>query len=169
MKPTPIRLRAADLKPVLAGLGKAASPRGSSPALQCVKVETPGRDRVRLSATDGHLTLSVEVPAQTDRKGEPFLVPLGHLRDLAQGTRAGDELSLGPVASAPAISEFPEPPAFRATPIPLPDTAVTGLVHAFQCASNDTTRHVLQGAYLDTSGQGPQAHRIVGTDGRHLF
>src|SRR5690606_8578442 len=44
-----------------------------------------------------------------------------------------------------------------------------GLVHAFACASSDETRHILQGAFLDTSGKGRNAHRIVGTDGRHLF
>lgn len=169
MKQTPIRIRAGDLKPAVAGLGKLASRKGTLPVLRHVKVETPKRDTLRFTSTDLDVTFSIEVPALLEKKAEPFLLPLERLRDLVRQTRAGDELSFGPLAKAPPIGEFPETTAFRAAPIPLPDSAASGLVHAFACASSDETRHILQGAFLDTSGKGAKAHRIVGTDGRHLF
>jgi hypothetical protein len=51
----------------------------------------------------------------------------------------------------------------------LPEPVVTSLLRAFACASQDPTRAVLRSACLDTSGTGEKAHRIVGTNGRHLF
>lgn len=169
MKPPPIRVRAGDLRPAVAGLGKLVPHKGTLPVLQCVKVETPKRDTLRLTATDLDVTLTLELPAALEKKVAPFLLPLERLRDLVRQTRAGDELGLGPVKSAPDIREFPETALFRSSPIRLPDSAASGLVQAFACASHDTSRHVLQGAFLDTSGKGKNAHRIVGTDGRHLF
>lgn len=169
MKQTPIRIRAGDLKPAVAGLGKLASRKGTLPVLQCVKVETPKRDTLRLTATDLDVTFTIEVPAQLEKKADPFLLPLERLRDLVRQTCAGDELRFGPLAKAPPVGEFPETTVFRASSIPMPDSAASGLVHAFACASSDASRHILKGAFLDTSGKGPKAHRIVGTDGRHLF
>jgi hypothetical protein len=173
-KHTPIQIRAGDLKPAIAGLGKLITTRAKLPALQCVKVETLKRDTLRLTGTDLTVTLALalEVPAKLNEKVEPFLVPLVRLRNLTRQTRAGDLLTLGPAAKAPTVGEFPETTSFRASSIPLPDTAATGLQRAFACASRDITRHILQGAFLDTSGKGPaksNPHRIVGTDGRHLF
>ncbi|MDF1862593.1 MAG: DNA polymerase III subunit beta [Verrucomicrobiales bacterium] len=168
-----IQIRAGDLKPVVAGLGKLIPRKASLPALQCVKVEMVKRDTLRLTATDLNLTLAIEVPATVGKGVEPspapFLIPLERLRDLVRRTGANEALDLGPAVKAPAPDEFPEATTFRASPIPLPDSAASGLVHAFACASRDTTRHILQGAFLDTSGKGAKAHRIVGTDGRHLF
>lgn len=165
----PIQIRAGDLKPAVAGLGKLATRKPAVPALRCAKAETPKRDTLRLTFTDLDLTLAVEVPAKMARKAEPFLVPLDHLRDLTRQTRAGDPLALVPPSSAPEVGDFPDIPAFRSRRIPLPDTAADGLLRAFSCASGDPTRYVLKGAFIDTSGTGPRAHRIVGTDGRHLF
>ena len=169
----PIQIRAGDLKPVVAGLGKLISRSASLPALQCVKVEMVKRDTVRLTATDLNLTLAIEVPATLGKGGEPlpapFLIPLERLRDLVRQTGANEAVHFGPVAKAPALDEFPEAVTFRASPIQLPDSAASGLVHAFACASRDKTRYILQGAFLDTTGKGAKAHCIVGTDGRHLF
>lgn len=169
MKPTPIEIRAGDLKPVVAGLGKLISRKAALPALQCVKADTPKPDILRLTATDLSLTLAVEIPVKTAQRSAPFLVPIERLRDLVRHAQAGEVLRLAPVASAPALDQFPAKPAWNGLAIALPDSAAAGLVRAFQCASGDTTRHVLQGAFLDTSGKGSKAHRIVGTDGRHLF
>ena len=169
MKQTPLEIRAGDLKPVVAGLGKLLSRKPTLPALQCVKVERLNRDTLRLSATDLSLTLAVEVAATIPETMNPFLVPMERLRDLVRQSRADERLPLAPVSSAPSLDQFPDIPTFRAAAIPLPDSAAAGLVQAFQCASQDATRQVLRGAFLDTSGKGSKAHRIVGTDGRHLF
>ena len=167
---TPIQIRAGDLKSAIAGLGKLI-PRSQSslPVLQCVKVEMPKRDILRFTATDLHLTLTLDVPAMWEKKFEPFLVSMPRLREMTRQTRADELLTIGPVAKTPPLEEFPDTSVFRASPIELPDPAVAGLVHAFACSSQDESRHILRGAFLDTSGKGSRAHRIVGTDGRHLF
>ncbi|MCB1064709.1 MAG: hypothetical protein KDN20_17545 [Verrucomicrobiae bacterium] len=168
-KPISTEIRAGDLKPAITGLGKLINTRSKLPALQYVKVEAKDRDTLRLTATDLSLTLSVEVPAKGHRKGGSFLVAMDRLRDLARHTRADEVLTIDPRAGGPNLDEFPEAPAFRGSSIEFPDSAAKGLLRAFTCASHDATRHILQGAYLDTSGKGNKAHRIVGTDGRHLF
>ncbi|MCB1132632.1 MAG: hypothetical protein KDN05_16010, partial [Verrucomicrobiae bacterium] len=145
-KQTSIEIRAGDLKPVIAGFGKLISRKATLPALQCVKIESPKRDTLRLTATDLSLTLSVEVPAKLEQRIEPFLIPLDRLRDLARNTGAGEVLNLGTTKQTPAIDDFPEAFTFRASAIELPDSAATGLLRAFACASHDTTRHLLQGA-----------------------
>ncbi|MEM6914946.1 MAG: hypothetical protein AAF491_00165 [Verrucomicrobiota bacterium] len=167
---TPIQIRAGDLKPAVAGLGKLI-PRSqnSLPVLHCVKVEMPKQGILRFTATDLNVTLTLDVTATWEKKVEPFLVPMHRLREITQQTRADDQLTISPVAKTPPIEEFPDTSGFRASPIELSDSAVAGLVHAFACSSRDESRHILRGAFLDTSGKGPKAHRIVGTDGRHLF
>ncbi|MCB1234162.1 MAG: hypothetical protein KDM91_03740, partial [Verrucomicrobiae bacterium] len=169
MKPTSLEIRAGDLKPTVAGLGKLISRKAALPALQCVKIETPKPDILRLTATDLSLTLAVDIPVKTTQRSAPFLVPIERLRDLVRHAKAGEVLRLASVAGAPAPAEFPGAPDWSAPATALPDSAAAGLVRAFRCASSDTSRQVLRGAFLDTSGKGPKAHRIVGTDGRHLF
>jgi hypothetical protein len=52
-------------------------------------------------------------------------------------------------------------------PVRLDDAFKVALQQAFDCASVDSGRYVLQGACLDVSNK--EAHYVVGTDGRHLF
>jgi len=166
-QPSPsIGIRAGDLKPAVTGLGKLLTRRTRRPVLRCVKVETPRRDTLRLTATDGALFLTVDAPARPARKVDPFLLPVERLRDLVRETRAGDELALAPGPGAPPVAEFPGPPRLRAAPAELPDATVTGLLRAFACASGEERRYVLQGAFLEP---GKRTARLVGTDGRHLF
>ncbi len=165
----PIEIRAGDLKPVLSGLGKLIPRKTSLPVLGCVKVEAAGAGLVRLTATDLDLTLSVEIPATVDKGLAPFLLPLPRLREMVHGLRADETVPLGPVPKVPTAAEFPEFAQVRTPGLTLPDPVVTSLLRAFACASQDSARAVLRGACLDTSGVGEKAHRIVGTNGRHLF
>lgn len=165
----PIEIRAGDLKPVIAGLAKVIPTKGTLPALRCVKVEALNRKTVQLTATDLEVTLRIEVPATTPPKMNPFLLPLDALRDRVKGHKVGETVCLGPITKAIPPTEFPTTSGFRAAPIPLPDEVATSLLRAFTSASQDPTRHILRGAYLDTTGKRPKSHRIVATDGRQLF
>jgi len=170
--PQPIEIRAGDLKPALAGLGKLIPRRPSLIVLGCVKIEPNGKDSLRLTATDLDLTLSVEIPALLDhgrKEIAPFLLPLPSLRKIVAELRSDEMVRLGPAIKAPPAAEFPEIPMVRTPGLTLPETVVTSLLRAFACASQDSTRAVLRSACLDTSGTGDKAHRIVGTNGRHLF
>lgn len=165
----PIQLLAGDLKPVVAGLGKLIPRSPSLAVLGCVKVEAWGPQSVRLTATDLDLTLSVDVLSTAEKGLAPFLLPLARLRELVTGLRSDEVVPLSPSIKAPPVGEFPEIPQVRTPGLTLPEPVVTSLLRAFACASNDPTRVVLRSACLDTSGTGEKAHRIVGTNGRHLF
>jgi DNA polymerase III sliding clamp (beta) subunit (PCNA family) len=167
--PQPIEIRAGDLKPALAGLAKLIPRSPSLIVLGCVKIEPNGKDSLRLTATDLDLTLSVEIPAKVERAITPFLLPLPRLREMVAEMRSDETVRLGPAIKAPPAAEFPEIPMVRTPGLTLPETVVTSLLRAFACASQDSTRAVLRSACLDTSGTGDKAHRIVGTNGRHLF
>lgn len=166
---TPIHIRAGDLKPALVGLGKVANPKATLPVLQCIRVEALSASTAQLTASDLDFHLDVTVPIEAGKKGEPFLLSLASIRDQMRGFKANDTVHLAPHAKAPPAKEFPEAPAFRATPIPFSEDMSASLLRAFTCASHDTTRYVLQGALLDASGKGKNAHRIVATDGRQLY
>ena len=53
------------------------------------------------------------------------------------------------------------------SPVSLDEAARATLLEALACASDDETRVILNGAYLDVSK--PSGHYAVATDGRHLF
>jgi len=175
--PLSAEVRAADLKPALVGLGKLVPRSPSLAILGCVRVEAVGPQTLRLTTTDLDLSLSLDLPVaieigsgKGERKGfAPFLLPLSRLRELVVGSRPDEVVSLTPSIKAPPVDEFPEIPLVRTPGLTLPEPAVTSLLRAFDCASHDSTRAVLRSACLDTSGTGEKAHRIVGTDGRHLF
>lgn len=168
-KTHPVEVRAADLKSALSGLGKLITRAPSLAVLGCVKVEAAGPQNLRLTATDLDLTLSVDVPATVEKGLASFLLPLPRLRELLTGLRSDEVVPLGPSIKAPPAAEFPEIPKVRTPGLTLPEPVVTRLLRAFACASQDSTRAVLRSACLDTSGTGENAHRIVGTNGRHLF
>jgi DNA polymerase III sliding clamp (beta) subunit (PCNA family) len=168
-QPHPVEVRAADLKAALSGLGKLIPRTPSLAVLGCVKVEAAGPQSVRLTATDLDLTLDIDVPAKMEKGLAPFLLPLSRLRELTTGLRSDEFVPLGPSIKAPPVGEFPEIPMVRTPGLTLPEPVVTSLLRAFACASQDSTRAVLRSACLDTSGTGDKAHRIVGTNGRHLF
>ncbi len=168
-KSHPIEIRAADLKSALTGLGKLIPRSPSLAVLGCVKMEAVAAQTLRLTATDLDLTLSIDIPATVEKGLAPFLLPLPNLRALLTGLRADEVVPLGPSVKAPPVAEFPEIPQVRTPGLTLPEPLVTSLLRAFACASRDTTRAVLRSACIDTSGTGEKAHRIVGTNGRHLF
>ncbi len=70
------------------------------------------------------------------------------------------------ITSAP-VGDFPELPQITAKSISLDEAARATLLDALACASDDETRVILNGAYLDVSK--PTGHYAVATDGRHLF
>jgi len=164
-----VSVRTADLKAVLPGFGKLIPRAPSLAVLGCVKVEAAGADSVRLTATDIDLTLSITVPAKVEKDLPPFLLPLSHLCELVHGLRADESVPLGPALKTPPAAEFSEIVEVRSPGLTLPEPVVVSLLRAFACASHDATRAVLRSACLDTSSRGEKAHRIVGTDGRHLF
>ncbi|MEA3188172.1 MAG: hypothetical protein QOD99_2002 [Chthoniobacter sp.] len=65
------------------------------------------------------------------------------------------------------MEEFPPVPKIKSDPVAFNNDIRSSLLEAFQCASTDETRLILNGAYIDVSKK--ECHQIVATDGRHLF
>ncbi len=124
---------------------------------------------MRLTTTDIDFTLSVTVPPPWKQGPRTLPLPLARLRELVTGLRSDEVVPLGPPSRPRPSASSPRSPRSEPRACTLPDPVVTSLLRAFACASNDPTQTVLRSACLDTSGTGEKAHRIVGTNGRHLF
>ncbi|MHA3774855.1 hypothetical protein ACXR0O_25325 [Verrucomicrobiota bacterium sgz303538] len=179
----------AALKPALTGLGKVLNRQTRLQALSMIKLERTREGRIILTTSDRDhfVSFRMDEPKQP-KEGEPeaLLVPFDELRAVMKSCGKGEHILIerdGPnfvsmryaigsqyaeykVESTP-VEEFPEIPVIKAEPIAVPDSLRCSIMQAFECASTDDTRQVLNGAYLDVSQQ--ECQHVVATDGRHLF
>jgi DNA polymerase III sliding clamp (beta) subunit (PCNA family) len=181
-----ITLPIAELKPALTGLGKIISRSATLPVLRMIRIERTKDGWVTLTGTD--LERFVTVRLEQPSEGEPVLILVEH-EDLQRiAKRCGQDESLiiekqsdekssvtlpignqtttEYLASLPA-EEFPTVPRIKTDPVSLANEIRQSLLEAFQCASHDETRQILQGAFIDVSDQ--KCQQIIATDGRHLF
>jgi hypothetical protein len=63
--------------------------------------------------------------------------------------------------------EFPAPPSIKCEAIPLPSSLRESILEAMKCASEDSTRYILNGTLIDAKDS--KANYIVATDGKHLY
>ncbi len=184
---TIITLPVDELRPALQGLGKVMSKSPTLPVLATVRISRDPEGWVHLTTTD--LDTFTRVRLEQPSPGEPAsaLVPHSDLVRLvkSQPNQEHLELLLSDREEAPVLrypvgtqkmslriepipdSEFPQIPAFHGEEIPLDPSVRSSLLEALACASSDASRCVLQGAFIDTSR--PDAHYLVGTDGRCLY
>lgn len=157
----------AALKPALAALSRIIRGKVTLPVLGMVKVEAcPSTKTLYLTGTDLDLSMRVEVPGASEMaKDETFLVRLGDLQQLVKTSHPRQEIDLRSLQAGEPIEDFPETPVLeQGTTMQLGEKEIERLLDAFTCCSDDQTRRVICGVYLDPSESG----RIVGTDGRHL-
>ncbi len=180
-----ITLQIKDLRPALVGLGKVISRKATLPVLACLLIRT-GNTRAKsmltLTGTDLDSTLELTVPAMVPAPAAPFLVPLTVLQDFTKACGANETIALQAESgnrvtltrlygntriprtfTCPPVEEFPEIPAIKGKAFPLEEGGKQSLLQALACASADSTRLILNGAYLEGG------HTFVGTDGRHLY
>ncbi len=183
MKAIPLPI--AELKPALAGLGKVINARATLPVLQYVKVERTAEGWIALTGTDLDRFVTMRLEQPVDGPPATVLLPLDQLVQVVKncGNSETIEVESNPAASiirfplgnetgeskVPFVApdEFPQTPRFKAEAIPLPSDLRRSLLEALECASIDSTRYVLNGAFIDTGN--PKANYIVGTDGKHLY
>ena len=182
-----IKLPVAELKTAIGGLTKVIPRHSTLPVLCMVHVERDQQGWVHLTGTDldTFLTLRLETPGEVGNSTS-CRISLGELQKLGKICPADETLDLEVlsedqvllrhrigthpveqvITSVPA-ADFPEVPQITATSISLDEAARATLLNALACASDDETRVILNGAYLDVSK--PTGHYAVATDGRHLF
>jgi DNA polymerase III sliding clamp (beta) subunit (PCNA family) len=183
---TIIKLPVAELKSAISGLTKVVSKRSTLPVLGMIRVTRDRQGCVELSGTD--LDSFVTARIQAGPVGDPAqcLVPFAELQKLGKTCATDEVLEVEPISedklilrhrignqtveqviiSAP-VSDYPPTPEISAAPVDLDESTRGTLLQALACASDDSTRVILNGAYLDVSR--PTGHYAVATDGRHLF
>ncbi len=182
-----IKIPVTELKTALLGLGKVLHRASTLPVLTTICVESDRQGITHLTSTDldAFVTLRLEKPGSL---GTPtkFLVPFVDIQKLSKTCPLDQTLELEPVANdkvliryhlnnhpveqvftVPPAVDFPELPPITASPFSLEEAAKSTLLDTLACASDDETRVILNGAYLDVSK--PGGHYAVATDGRHLY
>ncbi|MBE0542254.1 MAG: hypothetical protein IH623_12775 [Verrucomicrobia bacterium] len=179
-----ITLPVAELKQALPGFSKLVSKSRSLPVLQSVRVQRDAQGVVTIEGTDLDAHLAYRLKDAQAGKPVEVLVPFDSLTKTAKGSsetltlipdgkdkiRLRYQIGNSPVEqriSCHEINEWPPAPKVTAPSVALdPDFGAT-LKEALQCASDDSSRPVLNGACLDVTD--PKGHYVVGTNGRILF
>jgi len=180
-----IKLPVSELKSVLPVLAKVLNRHSSLPVLQHVHIQRSAEGVVKLQVTN--LDTFAACRLATVQPGEPVavLIPFERLAKTVKGcsptdtlTLLGNDLSLtlrhslaGRPVDQPlfplSLFEWPIEPKIEAPAVMLDESIKEGILRAFACCSGDSTRAAIMGAWLDASD--PNAHYVMGTDGKHLF
>jgi hypothetical protein len=182
MKKT-LEIPVADLKTAVAGFAKVII-RSPLPALGCVRVSSE-TGCVFLQATDLDSFVSCRMAAAAAERFEPVLIPFDKLSRQVKGMNTKDRLGIvvsdkevafaydlgGTRVEQPIETvdpkEWPPAPVIENPEFPVGPNFKTALKEAHECASDDSSRYVLNGAFLDVLQ--PESHYLVGTDGRTLY
>lgn len=179
-----ISIPSSELKLALSGLSKIVNRKSSLPVLQTIRLARDVEGRVSLTATDldSFVTYTTEHP----QPGQPVdvLLPFEQLNKMVKG--CGGEVVVSPEPKDKAkikyqlgdssleqsvntisVKEFPPSPKITEKVVPMPVQFGETLRQAFDTSSSDSSRYVLQGAYLDVEQS--KCHSIVSTNGRALF
>ena len=179
-----ITLPVAELKQALPGFSKLVAKSRSLPVLQSVRINRDVAGIVTIEGTD--LEAHVTYRFKDTQPGQPaeVLVPLEALTKTAKGSsetltlipdgkdkiRLRYYISNSPIEqriTCPETKEWPGAPKFTTPLVSLDPQFGPTLKEALQCASDESSRRVLHGAHVDVSD--PNAHYVVGTNGRVLY
>ncbi len=183
---TEIQLSVSELKSVLPGLSKVVSKRSTLPVLGCVKLERNAEGEVSIQATDLDDYVTVRVKEAVPGQPGAFLVPYDSLTKAVKGSSKQESIVLvdggkkGPTLrtfignspvdqklESPELVEWPSVPVIKDGGIIVNQELKQAIQEAFQWASEDESRQILQSVYLDVVD--PKAHYVIGTNGRALF
>jgi DNA polymerase III sliding clamp (beta) subunit (PCNA family) len=181
-----ITIPISELKSSLLGLSKVTNKRAPLPVLGCVLFNRNNQGHLQLTGTnlDDYLTRTIGealVPVNFEA-----LIPLGPLSKLVNDCATISELTIEslkeevrityPITGAtlteriecPKLDEFPAiPDRVWLESVAVGTDFKTALIEALDSASEDESRFVLRSAFVDVSD--PEAHYVVGTNGRELF
>ncbi len=179
-----IKLPVSELKAALPALARIVSRSPSLPVLHMLRISRSHDGIVQLQATDLESFVSYRFEGQV---GEPLemLVAFKSLSRAVKGCNPTDQITLARdndttvlrslLAGRPVErslesmdpQQWPETPAFQDAGIVLDDGIKEGILRALSCCTHEITRAAIMGAWLDVTD--PEAHYVMGTDGRHLY
>lgn len=180
-----IQINVADLKPVMQGFSKVIQKRSTLPVLGCVLFECTVTG-LQITGTNLDDYLSRTIPMERPQGGFQGVVSLESLSRIVKGcsndavltiTPHKDEIRVQyPVGGTTIterlttldVKEFPAIPGRNFTdPLQVGDDFKEALLVAFDSASTDSSRYILQSAFVDVGEK--DAHYIVATNGREMF
>lgn len=181
-----IKLPVEAIKAIGAGINKVIAKNTTLPILGCIHLQGGRTGLASASATnlDDYVTVQLH---STPGVGEfDGLVPWESLAKMIKGcagndlvtlAREGEELKLsyqlGPTTVSQRLEHFPlsdfpkTPELVQGEPLVVGKEFKEALKEAFESSSDDQSRYILNHAYVDISE--PNAHYVVGTNGRQLF
>ena len=188
LKPQPtmnqITLPVSELKSALAGFNRVIQRKTTLPVLQTIKLSRTAEGRVSLTGTDLDAFVTYHMEQSLPGETLDVLLPFEPVNKLIKGS-SGDlviipeaktsvklryDIGRSPLEQSLAtnpVAEFPPVPNITELPVKLPAHFGETLRQAFETSSTDSSRYVLQGAYLDV--EQPDCHTVVSTNGRALF
>lgn len=182
----PIELPIGELKQALTGFAKIIARTPTLPILNKLLVNRDSDGWITLTATDleSFATVRLEIPSQGEVVS--IIVSYPELVRLTKNCNSAGSISVCHPSTGKTmiqylvgnhlaqfevpfvdIDDYPEIPTIAGESQRVDDSVRISILEAMQCTSGDSTRYVLQGAYLDVSDD--QSHYVVGTDGRHLY
>lgn len=172
-----------ELKLALTGLGKLINRHTTLPVLQHLRVIRDGAGLVSLHANELDSSLCYQFPQPMAGPVADFLVPFEPLNRILRSSKGQvcllpekqqvvvrtfvGQSPLDQRLDAVSVEEWPPALRFTALPVPFAKAAVQAVRAAMDFASEDATRMVINSVHLDVSN--PDAHYVVGTNGRALF
>src|SRR5579859_5880924 len=183
---TEIEIPVAELKAILPGLGKIISRSTTLPVLACIKVSLDQAGKaISIQAHNLDEVATVSLPNAGGGEPGELLVQFETLSKIIKScppeqsvrfvgnkteTKLGYAVASNHVERAFShipVNEWPPVKAIPQESVPLDDAFKQALKEALDCASEDSSRYVLNGACLDVRDK--TAHYVIGTDGRHLY
>lgn len=184
---TEIQLPVSELKSILPGISKVITRRPSLPVLGCVRVESNPQGQVSIQATDldDFASVRIQSAVSSDRPGA-FLVPWEPFSKLIKSTSGEENIILidegeegvklrtfignSPIdkkVDSVDLKEWPSVPVVTEPGIVASPELREAVRQAFDWASEEESRLILNSAYLDVSDK--KGHYVVSTNGRALF
>ena len=181
-----IELPVSELKTALAGLNKIVSKSTSLPVLKNVRVTRNLSGLVTLQATDLDIAATYQAEVQQPGPLCDVLVPIEPLSKAVKNSASDNRIALVKESKnqftlrtyvgnsaveqkmdSLDIKEWPPVPTCDLPTVTLNQDLRSAVASALKCSGEDSTRPLLQGAWIDTSD--PKAHYVMGTNGRLLF
>ncbi len=184
MKNQTIELPVSELRVALPGFGKLIGRKTTLPVLSALKVARDDNGIVTLQGTDLDSTATFTLKDRSEGPATNILVPFDRLQKAMKQSSSKVELSLNPKDEVvirtfwrdtpmedkihvPYHDDWPKQLLVEGEPVRLGHQVRATMLEAMQCASEDSSRQVINSVYLDVEDKA--AHYVVATNGQHLF
>ena len=181
-----ITLSASQLKQALPGLSKVIGRRTTLPVLQTIRLSRSAEGHVTLQGTDLDSFVTYTAKETSIGPVTEMLVPMDQLAKTVKTLTANDPVCFTPdgedklklrypiggstverIISTVPVGEFPAAPSINQPAVALEPGFGLALRQALGCCSEDYSRQILKGAFLDVRDD--KFHYVIGTNGRALF